>query len=329
MINRSIILVRTPEALPQEDDFDVISTELAALSDEKVVVQNLYLSVDPYLRALLRSPKRVDRVVPGRAVGRVIESRSSSLPVGTHVTGELGWSEYVVADPNHFRAFQPAGYSPATYLGVLGMPGLTAWAGLTQVATIQPGEVLYVSAASGAVGSLAGQIALRMGCTVVGSTGNEDNVQYLIRELGFHHAFNYKSTDPLAALRASVADGIDVYFENVGGTQLEAALDHMRPWGRIPVCGMISTYNDSADNRTPGPRNLGQIIYKRITLKGFLVTDYDHLEQQFLSQMKAWLDDGSVKANDTIVQGIESVPSTFIRLFHGSHVGKLLVELST
>ncbi len=329
MINRSITLVRTPDALPKEDDFDITSTDLPVPSNEEVLVQNLYLSVDPYLRALLRSPKRVDSIVPGRAVGRVIESCSKSVPVDTYVTGELGWSEYVAANPNQLRIFRPDGYSPATYLGALGMPGLTAWTGLTQVATIKPGEVLYVSAASGAVGSLAGQIALRMGCTVVGSTGSDDNVQHLIRELGFHHAFNYKSTHPLSALRASVPDGIDVYFENVGGTQLEAALDHMRPWGRIPVCGMIATYNDSADSRTPGPRNLAQLIYKRITMTGFLVTDYDHLEQQYLTQMKTWLSTGSVKASDTVAQGIESVPSTFIRLFRGTHIGKLLVELDT
>jgi hypothetical protein len=207
------------------------------------------------------------------------------------------------------------------------MPGLTAWAGLLQVAKIAPGEVVYVSAASGAVGSLAGQIAREIGCTVIGSSGNDDNVRRLTHQAGFHYAFNYRSTQPLLALRDLVPDGIDVYFENVGGPQLEAAIEHMRPWGRIALCGMISTYNDTAETISAGPRNLARMIYKRITMRGFLATDFYHMEDQFLSQMKAWLKNGSVKADHTIESGIESVPSTFIRLFNGTHSGKLVIEL--
>lgn len=327
MKTEAIVLVHTPNGLPQTEDFEIVSTEIGAPSPGEVLVENLYLSVDPYLRAILRSPNRVGQIVPGLAVGRVMDSRSDSFPVGTYVTGELGWSRHVVCDPTQCRAFRPDGFPLSAYLGELGMPGLTAWAGLLQVAKIAPGEVVYVSAASGAVGSLAGQIAREIGCTVIGSSGNDDNVRRLTQQTGFHYAFNYRSTQPLLALRDLVPDGIDVYFENVGGPQLEAAIEHMRPWGRIALCGMISTYNDTAETISAGPRNLARMIYKRITMRGFLATDFYHMEDQFLSQMKAWLKNGSVKADHTIESGIESVPSTFIRLFNGTHSGKLVIEL--
>jgi NADPH-dependent curcumin reductase CurA len=327
MKTRRIVLARTPEGIPRPDDFEMVTEELGAPGPDQVLVKQRYLSIDPYVRSVLRFPKRVGQTVVGGAVGQVVDSGSDNIPVGSFVRNEFGWCEHFVADQGELQVLNPEDLPVATYLGALGMTGFTAWAGLSQVAKAAPGEVVFVSAAAGAVGSMVGQIAAQIGCTVIGSTGNDDSVSFLTEELGFDHAFNYKRCDALQELRKAAPDGIDVYFENVGGPQLEAALEHMRPWGRIPVCGMIATYNDSAKERTPGPRNLSQIIYKRITIRGFLVGDFQDQEDEFLTQMRDWVRSGKIATHQTLLQGLEAAPAAFIRLFQGSHRGKLLVEL--
>ena len=209
----------------------------------------------------------------------------------------------------------------------MGMPGLTAYGGLLITGELKDGETVFVSAASGAVGSVVGQIAKIKGCTVIGSAGSDEKVAQLVDEFGFDHAFNYKTDDPLTELRKGAPEGIDVYFENVGGKQLEAALTHMRSHGRIPICGMISHYNDDG-TATPGPRNLMEAIYKFITLRGFIVTAFMDQQPQFLKDMSAWIESGQMKYHETILHGIEKAPDAFIGLFSGSNNGKMLVKIS-
>jgi NADPH-dependent curcumin reductase CurA len=209
----------------------------------------------------------------------------------------------------------------------MGMPGLTAWGGLLITGAYQDGETLFVSAASGAVGSLVGQIAKIKGGRVVGSAGSDDKVQTLINDFGFDHAFNYRTDDPLTELKKGAPDGIDVYFENVGGPQLEAALTHMRPHGRIPICGMIAHYNDHGE-ATPGPRNLTETIYKFITLKGFVVSAFESKRAEFQQQMAGWIKSGDVRYEETIFEGLASAPEAFIGLFSGENKGKMLVHIA-
>jgi NADPH-dependent curcumin reductase CurA len=327
MKTRSILLARTPDGIPQPDDFELVTETLELPGPNQVMVEQRLLSIDPYVRTVLRFPKRVGQTIIGGAIGQVVDSRSDSIPVGSYVMNEFGWREHFVCDASELKVLDPGDLPLPTYLGALGMTGFTAWAGLTQVAKAAPGEVVFVSAAAGAVGSMVGQIARQIGCTVIGSAGNADNMRFLTEELGFDHAFDYKTSDALEELRKAAPDGIDIYFENVGGPQLEAALEHMRPWGRIPVCGMIATYNDNAKQRMPGPRNLAQIIYKRIRIQGFVVGDFDDREGEFLAQMRGWVASGKIATHQTLLQGLEAAPAAFIRLFQGSHRGKLLVEL--
>jgi len=209
----------------------------------------------------------------------------------------------------------------------MGMPGLTAYGGLLVTGELKDGETVFVSAASGAVGSVVGQIAKVKGCTVIGSAGSDDKVKQLTGEFGFDHAFNYKTANPLAELRKAAPAGIDVYFENVGGIQLEAALTHMKINGRIPICGMISTYNDDG-TPSPGPRNLTETIYKFITMKGFVVSAFAAQQPQFVQDMSGWIKSGKMKYHETIFEGIENAPAAFIGLFDGTNNGKMLVKLA-
>ena len=263
----------------------------------------------------------------GGAVGKVVASNNPDFAVGDHVSNQLGWREYFVSNGQGLNKVDASIAPLSTYLGVMGMPGLTAYGGLLVTGELKDGESVFVSAASGAVGSVVGQIARIKGCTVIGSAGSDEKVAQLVDEFGFDHAFNYKTDDPLTELRKGAPKGIDVYFENVGGKQLEAALTHMRPHGRIPICGMISHYNDDG-TATPGPRNLMETIYKFITLRGFVVTAFFGQQAQFLEDMSGWIQSGQMKYHETILEGIEKAPEAFIGLFSGSNNGKMLVKIS-
>ncbi len=223
----------------------------------------------------------------GAAVGRVLISNSPAVAVGAFVLNPHSWHSHFVDDASVVSQLDPELAPLPSYLGVMGMPGLTAWGGLLITGAYQDGETLFVSAASGAVGSLVGQIAKIKGGRVIGSAGSDEKVQTLINDFGFDHAFNYRTDDPLTELKKGAPEGIDVYFENVGGPQLEAALTHMRPHGRIPICGMIAHYNDHGE-ATPGPRNLTEMIYKFITLKGFVVSAFEAQRAEFQQQMAGW-----------------------------------------
>jgi NADPH-dependent curcumin reductase CurA len=331
MNGREIRLAARPVGEPKLTDFDLAEAEVAAPQDGEVVVRNVVMSVDPYMRGRMNDTKsyvppfQVGAALQGGAVGEVVETMSDALKVGDLVLHMQGWRDYAVGPASSFRRVEP-GPPPSYHLGVLGMPGLTAYAGLFGVAGLQPGETVFISGAAGAVGSLAGQFAKLRGATVVGSAGSADKVRWLVEELGFDAAFNYKDAPVLDQLRTFAAEGIDVYFDNVGGDHLEAAIDSLKLHGRAAICGMISQYNNTAP--APGPRNLGMLVSKRLRLQGFLVGDHNDLLAEFVREVGGWLAEGNVVVRETVVEGLENAPSAFLGLLRGDNTGKMVVRIS-
>ncbi len=326
MRSREIHLKSRPEGTPQDGDFELVTVDVADPGDGEVLVQNHYMSVDPYMRGRMRLDFPTGKVLAGAAVGRVAASRHATLKEGDYVSHGYGWREYVVAKGDGMQRIDPELAPLSAYLGVMGMPGLTAYGGLLVTGEYKDGETVFVSAAAGAVGSVVGQIVKIKGGIAIGSAGSEAKVRMLTNDFGFDHAFNYKTAKPLDELRKAAPNGIDIYFENVGGPQLEAALTHLKPFGRIPICGMISVYND--ETPSPGPRNLTETIYKQITLKGFVVSAFIGKREQFLHDMSGWIKAGKLKYHETIFEGLETAPQAFIGLFAGANDGKMLVKLA-
>jgi NADPH-dependent curcumin reductase CurA len=324
--SKAVYLKQPPLGTPVTSDFEIKSEQLDDPAQGQVLVENIYMSVDPYMRGRMRFMKSGDRLFGG-AVGRIIASRNAAFSEGSLVLNQYSWREHFLSDGSGLQLIEPDLAPLSTYLGIMGMPGLTAWGGLLITGEYKPGETLFVSAASGAVGSVVGQIARIKGGIAIGSAGSDEKVSQLVNEFGFSHAFNYKTQDPLTELRQAAPEGIDVYFENVGGKQLEAALTHMRAFGRIPICGMIAHYNDH-DSATPGPRNLSETIYKFITLRGFVVSAFEEHKRQFQEEMADWIRSGEMKYQETIFEGIDQAPEAFIGLFNGTNQGKMLVKLA-
>jgi NADPH-dependent curcumin reductase CurA len=264
-------------------------------------------------------PYEVGDVIDGGAVGQVVSSADERFAEGDWVLSMLGWRESGIAAADRLRKLDPDAAPPSTALGVLGMPGLTAWVGLVDVGDVKEGETIYVSGAAGAVGSAAAQIARLKGLRVLGSAGSTEKVDWL-RSLGVE-AFDYRDTD----MREALADGIDVYFDNVGGAQLEAAIAALRPFGRVIACGSISRYND--ERAEPGPRNLPMIVTKRLRVQGFIVTDHVDRYPPFLAEVAPWVREGQLQYRETIVDGLERAPAAFAGLFRGENVGKMLVRV--
>jgi len=271
-------------------------------------------------------PFQLGETVTGGCVGKIISSNTDQFQVGEYVMGFAGWREYYLSNGSDLTRVDPSAVPIQAYLGCTGMPGMTAYIGLLDIGQPKADETVYVSAASGAVGSIVCQIAKIKGCRVVGSAGSDQKVAWLIDELGLDSAFNYKKAVNLTAeLRDQCPNGIDIYFENVGGEHLEAVLTNMNPFGRVPVCGMISQYNET--EAQPGPSNLASIIGKRLLLKGFIVSDhYDQLPQ-FTNDMMGWIREDKIKWKETIFEGIENTPKAFIGLFTGENLGKMLVRV--
>lgn len=317
--------------MPSPEDFRVVAVETGDPASGEVLVRNLFVSVDPYMRGRMRERKSYDppyalgETMTGGAVGRVIASRSGRLAPGDHVLSRLGWREAYRCPAEHVNALGPLTAPPAAYRGVLGMPGMTAYVGLLGAASMKDGETVFVSGAAGAVGSTAGQIAKVKGCRVLGSAGGPEKVRYL-EELGFDYAFDYRAGGLRDRLREGAPAGPDVYFDNVGGDHLQAAISSMRAFGRIALCGSISMYNDTAP--TTGITNLPRMTGLGLNMRGFLTRHYDHMRDDFMRDMSAWLAAGKVAYRETIYEGIESAPEAFVGLFTGANVGKAVVRIA-
>jgi len=333
-VSREFRLAAFPEGLPNESHFQLSEVPVPSARDGEIVVQNLWMSVDPYMRGRMTQREsyiagfEVGKPLEGGAIGRVIESRNDAFPEGSLVNSMLGWREYFVSDGNMLGILEPADGIPLqAYLGVLGMPGLTAYAGLLKVAALKDGENVFVSAASGAVGASVCQIAKIKGCYVVGSAGSSEKCSWLEKECGIDSVINYRETDDLSAeVKKRFPNGIDVYFENVGGEHLEAALDSLNFFGRIAMCGMISQYNDATPS--PGPRNIINTVVKSLRIEGFVVSNYLGETPAFRRDNEAWIAEGRLKWKETVLEGIESAPEAFLNLFSGANFGKMLVMLS-
>jgi NADPH-dependent curcumin reductase CurA len=333
-LSREIRLARRPVGLPRESDFDLVEVRIPEPKEGEVLVRNLYLSVDPYMRGRMTErksyvpPFQVGEALSGACVGKVVASESRTFQAGDYVVGSQGWREYYLSSGEDLILIDPKIAPVQAYLGTLGMPGLTAYVGLLDIGRPKSGETVLVSAASGAVGAVVCQIAKIKGCRVIGSAGSDAKVSWLIDEAGIDAAFNYKEAEDLVAeLGKYCPGGIDVYFENVGGKHLEAALEHMNPCGRIVMCGMISQYN--ATRPEPGPRNLFYVTVKRLTVQGFIVSDHAHRRDQFYAEMARWIAEGRIKWKETILEGIENAPRAFIGLFKGENFGKMIVKIGS
>ncbi|MBB1157040.1 NADP-dependent oxidoreductase [Amycolatopsis dendrobii] len=329
-----IRLAARPHGVPTMDNFDIVETEVPKPGPGQILVRNLVMSVDPAMRGRMNDVKSysppfvVGEAMQGGAVGEVIESTVDEFAVGDHVLHQAGWRTHAVLDAKRAVKVDDSVAPLSTYLGVLGMPGLTAYAGLLVSAEFKPGDTVFVSGAAGAVGSLVGQLARLKGAKrVIGSAGSAEKVRYLTEELGFDAAFNYKDGPVAEQLAAAAPEGIDVYFDNVGGEHLEAAIASMNLHGRIAICGMISQYN--ATEPTPAPRNLVQLIAKRITMRGLLVLDHWHLMQEFVAEVAPLVASGEIKYSETFVDGIRNAPDAFLGLLSGANTGKMLVSLSS
>jgi NADPH-dependent curcumin reductase CurA len=332
--SRAWHLVSRPHGELADDDVALVAAELPDPAPGEVLVRNTWLSVDPYMRGRMNdarsyvAPFALDEPMDGGAVGVVeqVGDGVTTVAVGDTVLHGLGWREAAVLPAERVQKVDTELAPAQSYLGVMGMPGLTAYAGLLEVAAMQPGEVVFVSAAAGAVGSLVGQIArLRGASQVIGSAGGPGKTRWLVDELGYSNALDYKAAPIRQLLREAAPDGIDVYFDNVGGDHLEAAIGSLRLHGRAALCGAISAYN--ATEPPPGPRNLARLVQNRLTLRGFLVGDHAHLRPQFVADMSGWLRDGDVVWRETVADGIESTPDAFRSLLTGGNTGKMLVRL--
>jgi hypothetical protein len=329
--SREIRLVSRPQGWPSDANFELAEVPLREPAEGEVVVRNDYMSVEPYMRGRMNDvksyvpPFKIGEALTGAAIGEVVASNAASHPVGTLVNSDFGWREYAAGPAKAFRALPP-GFeeNPSAFLGPLGVPGFTAYVGLHDIGGLKRDDTVFVSSAAGAVGSVAGQLAKLAGARVIGSAGGEEKVRYLIDTLGFDTAFDYKAGNVLQALRAAAPDGIDLYFDNVGGEQLEAALFCMNDFGRAVECGMISQYNE----QTPGPRNLLLVVGRRLTIRGFIIIDHQARYPDFIRDVAPLVKSGQIKFQESFADGIENAPQAFIDMLRGGkYSGKVVVRL--
>ena len=329
-VSREVRLVGRPEGEPGEELFEVAETPIPAPAEGEILVRNAYFSVDPYMRPRMNATRsyaasfELGEALHGGAIGRVEESRNPAFAVGDWVLHGLGWREWALSGGTAVRVIDPSLAPVSTALGVLGMPGLTAYHGIFEIGKPKEGEVVLVSGAAGAVGSAAGQMAKIAGCRVIGSAGSPGKLAWL-RELGFDEVFDYREKSPHDALRELAPEGIDIYFDNVGGDHLEAAIGSLRMYGRIVACGSISLYNEP--EAPPGPRNLFLVVTKRLLMQGYIISDHYAEFPEFLGRAGEWVRDGRLRHRETVVEGIENAPAAFIGLFTGENIGKMLVKV--
>lgn len=330
---RQIQMVSRPAGMPAQEHFKMVEVELPAPAAGEVLVENRYMSVDPYMRGRMRAegvyaaPYPLNAPLYGGAVGEVLESGDENLQPGDIVLSQGAWQDRLLTRASRVQRLEPFDLERISlYLGTLGMPGMTAYVGLNRFGEPKVGETVFVSAASGAVGANVCQIAKMKGCRVVGSVGSDAKAEYLKAECGVDETINYRTCGDLTeALRVAAPDGVDVYFENVGGEHLQAALNAMNPFGRIAACGMISTYNDAEP--VPGPNNLMLIVGKKVRINGFIVFDHNDMREDFLRDMSGWIESGRIRARETVVEGLENAVDAFLALFSGDNFGKMVVKL--
>jgi len=331
-VNRQVLLAARPTGTPQPGDFKLEAVPVPEVGPGEVLVRNVYMSVDPYMRGRMNDrksyaqPFQLGRPMDGRAIGRVMASRHAGFAPGNYVASMHGWREYFVSNGEGLSTVDEKRAPLAAYLGVLGMPGFTGWYGLKEIGKPKAGETLVVSGAAGAVGSLTAQIGKILGCRVVGTAGTDEKCAYLTKELGLDAAINYRTAGDLhEALQKACPAGVDIYFENVGGPILDAVLRILNPFARIPLCGMISQYNFQTPE--PGPRYLFSMIGNRALMQGFIISDHVDRYPEFVTEVAPWLASGRIKYQETIFEGIENAPRAFLGLFKGDNMGKMLVKL--
>ncbi|WP_354700949.1 Putative NADP-dependent oxidoreductase YfmJ [Paraconexibacter sp. AEG42_29] len=326
-----IQLAARPVGEPRPGDFHAVTVDVPDPGPGQLLVRNTWMSVDPYMRGRMNDvpsyipPFAVGAPLEGGAIGEVVAGGGDEIPVGTTVSHGLGWREWALLEPRTYRVVDTALAPAQAYLGVLGMPGLTAYAGLLDVGELRDNDIVFVSGAAGAVGSLVGQFAKLRGHTVIGSAGSAAKVAHLTDDLGLDAAFNYKDGPVAEQLRAAAPDGIDLYFDNVGGDHLEAAIDVLNVGGRVAMCGAIAQYN--ATEPVAGPSNMMTVVGKRLTLRGFIVTDHGSRLADLVTHIAPALSEGRITARETVVDGLERAPQAFIDLLRGANTGKMLVRL--
>ena len=331
LLSNEIRLASRPQGLPSEGNFTLARAEVGPLRDQEVLVRNLFMSVDPYMRGRMNDrksylpPFELGKILEGNAIGEVIESRTREFKAGDVVASMFGWREYFAASPRDLHSISGETQPLSVYLGALGMTGMTAWVGLNLV-EVKGSDVIYISGAAGAVGNVAGQLAKLRGCRVIGSAGSMEKVFFLRDECGFDVAFDYNVGPVVEQLTVEAPDGIDVYFDNVGGATLEAALSALRVYGRIIACGAISGYNE--ERPQPGPSNLANMVAKRLTMKGMLIRDWLGRRNEFEKEVGGYLRAGKLKNKETVVEGIDQAVGAFIGLFEGKNIGKMVVKLA-
>ncbi|MFD9548619.1 NADP-dependent oxidoreductase [Nocardia salmonicida] len=333
VISREWRLIARPDGTPTLADVELATVTLADPAPGQALIRNDWMSVDPYMRSRMNAgvgylpPFDLDVALTGAAVGTVIASANDALPVGAVVSHFDGWREYTLAA--WAQPLDVTSVASQAYLGVLGTTGLTAYVGLTEVAKVSDGDVVFISAAAGAVGSVAGQLARKLGAKlVIGSAGGPEKTRKLVEEFGFDAAIDYRAGDVAGQLAAAAPGGIDVYFDNVGGEQLDAALGAIKPHGRVVLSGSLATIDSDTDSLPPGPKNLPLIIGKRVSLFSMNAADYFAVLPDYLAQAKGWLADGSLKAEETVFDGIENAFEAYSAMIRGENVGKTVVSLS-
>jgi NADPH:quinone reductase len=332
-VNRKILLASRPVGMPDASNFSMIEENIPEIKEGEVLIRTQFLSVDPYMRGRMSAaksyakPYEVDEPFLGGLVGKIVESQNSRFEVGQFVEGRLEWAEYNVSDGSAIRKINPEVAPVSTALHVLGMPGLTAYLGLTYIGEPKEGETVVVSGASGAVGMIVGQIAKLKGCRVVGIAGQDEKCTYLTEELGFDAAINYKTAENLLkSLKEVCPNGVDVYFDNVGGAVSDAVMSLINFQSRTIICGQISQYN--LEKPEMGPRVAGQLLTTSSLMKGFIVSDFAQHNKEALAQLSLWVKEGQIKYRENIVYGFENTVEAFLGLFRGDNIGKQLVKLT-
>ena len=329
-INRQILLKTRPDGAPGLGNFELVQSPVPEPGDGEVLMRTRYLSLDPYMRGRMSAaksyakPAEVGEPMVGGTVGEIVKSRNARFAVGDIVTGFGGWQDYALSNGAGLRKLDPAAAPVTTALGVLGMPGMTAYVGLLEIGRPKPGETVAVAAASGAVGSVVGQIAKITGCRAIGIAGGPDKCRYVVQELGFDACIDHRAADFARQLQVACPAGIDVYFENVGGAVQEAVWPLLNDFARIPVCGLIAQYNAAP---MPGP-DMFSVLRKRLTLRGFIVWEFAAKQADFLRDAGEWVRSGRLRYREDVVEGLENAPAAFLSLFRGKNFGKLLVKVA-